>query len=109
MKVSSSVYIIKSSSEESDLMPINEFKEKDIKLPQKLLTYSSIKNNSQIKFPNKSEFLKSRKWEYIYEEEINLIEEKYKLIEKDINKEKYEKLLNDIKQSNLKDAFEKKN
>ena len=109
MKISSSVYIIKSSSEESDLMPINEFKEKDIKLPQKLLTYSSIKNNSQIKFPNKSEFLKSRKWKYIYEEEINLIEEKYKLIEKDINKEKYEKLLNDIKQSNLKDAFEKKN
>ena len=67
------------------------------------------KNLNQTKNSNKlgNDFLKCRKWKYIDEENWNEIENKLELIVAKMDQKKYNKIIKDIKMTNLEAIFTK--
>ena len=105
MLSNSSSLVIKSNSHNQEDENVDEFEENDVKLPEKILTHSRfnfplIKNNTI-----QSEYLKSRKWKYIYEEEDRYIELNFKNIEKNLKKEEIDILLENINKSSLNEVL----
>lgn len=105
MLSNSSSLVIKSNSFNQEDENVDEFEENDVKLPEKILTHSRfnfplIKNKTI-----QSEYLKSRKWKYIYEEEDRYIELNFKNIEKNLKKEDIDILLENINKSSLNEVL----
>jgi len=105
MLSNSSSLVIKSNSFNQEDENVDEFEENDVKLPEKILTHSRfnfplIKNKTI-----QSEYLKGRKWKYIYEEEDRYIELNFKNIEKNLKKEDIDILLENINKSSLNEVL----
>ena len=95
--------MVKSISNEDE--NIDEFIEQDEKLPDKVLNHSKWNFSIMQKKTFESDYLKSRKWKYIYEEGESLINMNYRFIEKSLNKEIINSLIENIKKSELKDLL----
>ena len=84
---------------------IDEFLDQDEKIEKKLVEHSQF-NNGDISLDKKntieSEFLKSKKWKYIYEEQESYIETNFLKIEKKLDKNTINILIENLKQFNLK-------
>ena len=95
--------VVKSISNDDE--NIDEFIEQDEKLPDKVLTHSKCNFSIIKKKTFESDYLKRRKWKYIYEEGESLINLNYRFLEKSLNKEIINSLIESIKKSELKDLL----
>ena len=97
--------MVKSISNSNEDENIDEFIEQDEKLPDKVLNHSKWNFSIMQKKTFESDYLKSRKWKYIYEEGESLINMNYRFLEKSLNKEIINSLIENIKKSELKDLL----
>ena len=95
--------VVKSISNEDE--NIDEFIEQDEKLPDKVLNHSKWNFSIMQKKTFESDYLKSRKWKYIYEDEEPYIEINYENIKKNLKNEDIKLLFDNINKSNLTDAL----
>ena len=106
---SSSLVVIEPNPNNQDDDNMDEFRENDVKLQQKILTHSRF-NIPLIKIKSiETEYLKSRKWKYIYEEEEHYIDLHFKDIEKNLKKEEINNLFESICKSSLNEVLSNNN
>ena len=105
MLSNSSSLVIKSNSNIQEEDVVDEFDENEVKPPEKVLTHSKCLFSLFEKKTLESEYLKSRKWKYIYEEEEPIIELNFKNIEKKLKKEEIDSLFENISKSSLNEVL----
>ena len=106
---SNSLVVIEPNPNNPDDENVDEFRENDVKLQQKILTHSRF-NFPLIKIKSiETEYLKSRKWKYIYEEEEHYIDLHFKDIEKNLKKEEINNLFESIIKCSLNEVLNNNN
>ena len=102
--ISSSVIRTNSVNNEDDV-DADEFEKSDENVNEKILAHSKFDSSINTKKSIETEYLKSRKWKYIYEDEEPYIEINYKNIESNLKKDDIKLLFDNISKSDLTDAL----
>ena len=102
---SNSLAIKFKSPNDEDESDADEFEKNDVNVNEKILTHSKFNYSINKKKSIESEYLKSRKWKYIYEDEEPYIEINYENIKKNLKDEDIKLLFDNISKSNLTDAL----